>query len=118
MTPVQTPLTIETSEESGSSEYVRPGVRGAARPTTMRVAMLSEHAYAEYDVASEDQVIHLPATLAQQPFPAEPLGCAMNIFHRAGIRARQTVAIVGIGFLGALLTRLATNANARVIAIS
>ncbi len=30
----------------------------------------------------------------------------------------QTVAIIGIGFLGALLTRLATGAGARVIAVS
>jgi threonine dehydrogenase-like Zn-dependent dehydrogenase len=42
----------------------------------------------------------------------------MNIFERSEIRPGQTVAIVGIGFLGALLTRLAANAGARVIAIS
>jgi threonine dehydrogenase-like Zn-dependent dehydrogenase len=42
----------------------------------------------------------------------------MNIFRRADVRAGQTVAIVGIGFLGAILTRLATDAGARVIAIS
>ena len=52
------------------------------------------------------------------PFPGEPLGCAMNIFRRSEIRAGQTVAIVGIGFLGAILTRLVTDAGARVIAIS
>ena len=60
----------------------------------------------------------LPAALAGKPFPGEPLGCAMNIFRRSDIEAGQTVAIVGIGFLGALLTRLATDAGARVIAIS
>ena len=42
----------------------------------------------------------------------------MNIFRRSGIEPGQTVAIVGIGFLGAMLTRLATDAGARVIAIS
>ena len=41
-------------------------------------------------------------------FPGEPLGCAMNIFRRSEIEAGQTVAIVGIGFLGAILTRLAS----------
>ena len=50
--------------------------------------------------------------------PGEPLGCAMNIFARSDIHAGQTVAIVGIGFLGALLTQLASAAGARVIAIS
>jgi threonine dehydrogenase-like Zn-dependent dehydrogenase len=37
---------------------------------------------------------------------------------RSDIKAGQTVAIVGIGFLGALLTRFASDAGARVIAIS
>ncbi len=83
-----------------------------------RVAMLSEKAYAEYDTCDESKVVSLPRGLEETPFPAEPLGCAMNIFARSGIKAGQTVAIVGIGFLGAILTRLATDAGARVIAVS
>jgi threonine dehydrogenase-like Zn-dependent dehydrogenase len=83
-----------------------------------RVAALSFRSYGEYDVAAADAVVKLPAALAGRPFPGEPLGCAMNIFRRSDIRAGQTVAIVGIGFLGAILTRLATDAGARVIAIS
>jgi threonine dehydrogenase-like Zn-dependent dehydrogenase len=50
--------------------------------------------------------------------PLEPFGCAMNIFRRSGIRSGQTVAVIGVGFLGAILVRLASNAGARVIAIS
>jgi threonine dehydrogenase-like Zn-dependent dehydrogenase len=83
-----------------------------------RVAALSYKAYAEYDLADADAVVKLPASLAGQPFPGEPLGCAMNIFRRSEIRAGQTVAILGIGFLGAILTKLASDAGARVIAIS
>jgi threonine dehydrogenase-like Zn-dependent dehydrogenase len=83
-----------------------------------RVAVLSEKAYAEYDVARDDQVVSLPHELMDMPFPAEPLGCAMNIFRRSGIKAGDRVAIVGIGFLGAILTRLATEAGAHVIAIT
>ena len=83
-----------------------------------RVSALSYHAYAEYDLAAADQVVKLPAALAGQPFPGEPLGCAMNIFQRSRIEAGQTVAILGIGFLGALLVQLAWHAGARVIAIS
>jgi threonine dehydrogenase-like Zn-dependent dehydrogenase len=82
------------------------------------VAALSYHAYAEFDIARADAVVPLPASLADAPFPGEPLGCAMNIFRRAEVTAGQTVAIVGIGFLGALLTQLASRAGARVIAIS
>jgi threonine dehydrogenase-like Zn-dependent dehydrogenase len=83
-----------------------------------RVAMLSEKAYAEYDVAKENQIVALPDSLMDVPFPAEPLGCAVNIFKRAQIQPGDTVAIVGIGFLGALLTRLASDAGAHVFAIA
>jgi threonine dehydrogenase-like Zn-dependent dehydrogenase len=80
--------------------------------------MLSYHAYAEYDLANAEAVIRLPDSLDQAPFPGEPLGCAMNIFRRSEIKPGQAVAIIGIGFLGALLTQLAAQAGARVIAIS
>ncbi len=83
-----------------------------------RVAVLAGHSFAEYDVARADAVVVLPQSLAGKPFPGEPLGCAMNIFRRSDIRAGQTVAIVGLGFLGAVLTRLASDAGAKVIAIS
>ncbi|HEX5883665.1 MAG TPA: zinc-binding dehydrogenase [Pyrinomonadaceae bacterium] len=86
--------------------------------TGERVALLSSHAFAEYDFARASEVVHLPASLDALPFPAEPLGCAMNIFKRAGILPGQTVAIVGIGFLGTLLTQLAARAGARVLALS
>ena len=83
-----------------------------------RVAALSYRSFAEYDLARADMVAPLPAALDGQPFPGEPLGCAFNIFRRSDIHAGQTVAIVGIGFLGAVLTKLASDAGARVIAIS
>lgn len=83
-----------------------------------RVAALSYRAYAEYDIAAADAVVPLPDSLLGQPFPGEPLGCAINIFARAGIAAGDTVAIIGIGFLGALLVQLAAGAGARVIALS
>ena len=83
-----------------------------------RVAVLSYHAYASHDYAPADMVVPLPASMDDKPFPGEPLGCAMNIFKRSDIRAGQTVAIIGIGFLGALLTQLCTKAGAHVIAIS
>jgi threonine dehydrogenase-like Zn-dependent dehydrogenase len=83
-----------------------------------RVAMLSGHAYAEYDVAPINAIVPLPEGLDGQPFPGEPLGCALNIFRRSDVRAGQTVAIVGIGFLGALLIKMAKDAGAVVIAVA
>ena len=83
-----------------------------------RIAALAGLSFAEYDLVEAAAAVKLPPELAGKPFPGEPLGCAMNIFRRSDIRAGQTVAIVGIGFLGAVLTKLATDAGARVIAIS
>jgi threonine dehydrogenase-like Zn-dependent dehydrogenase len=100
----------------GMVDAVGPEVAGLA--VGDRVAALSYKAYAEYDLADADAVVKLPESLDGQPFPGEPLGCAMNIFRRSDIQAGQTVAIIGIGFLGAILTRLASDAGARVIAIS
>lgn len=82
------------------------------------VAVLSYHAFAEYDVAPAAQVVRLPEALAGRPFPAEPLGCAVNVFRRSDVQAGQAVAIVGVGFLGALLAQLAASAGARVVALS
>ncbi|KAA2211986.1 zinc-binding dehydrogenase [Pseudoroseomonas oryzae] len=100
----------------GVIDAVGEGVSGLA--PGQRVAALSFRSYAEYDLAEARNVLPLPDALAGQPFLGEPLGCAMNIFRRADIRAGQTVAIIGIGFLGSILTRLATEVGARVIAIS
>ncbi len=83
-----------------------------------RVAFLSEHAFAEYDVTSESSAQLLPAALDGDDLPGEALGCAINIFRRSAIEPGQVVAVIGIGFLGALVTQLAVHAGARVIAIS
>lgn len=100
----------------GRVDALGPGAAGVA--VGERVAALSYNAYADYDLAAADAVVPLPEVLAGSPFPGEPLGCAFNIFARSDIAAGQSVAIIGIGFLGALLTRLATATGARVIAIS
>ena len=83
-----------------------------------RVAGLSSRAFAERDLFAAAGLVRLPAELAGQDVPAEPLACAMNIARRSDLARGQTVAIVGIGFLGALLCRLAAAAGARVIALS
>ena len=83
-----------------------------------RVATLSTHAFAEYDVVAAQASVVIPPALAGLPFPAEPLACAMNAFRRADVRPGHTVAVIGIGFLGALLVSLCASAGARVIAVS
>lgn len=100
----------------GVVDALGEGVDGLAAGD--RVAALFYKSYGEYDVGPAENVVKLPDALGAAPFPGEPLGCAMNIFRRSQIAAGETVAIIGIGFLGAILTRLASDAGARVIAIS
>lgn len=84
----------------------------------MRVAMISGHAYAEFDVAPREALVLLPRELEDHVFPGEPLGCVMNIFERAQIEPHHRVAIVGAGFLGLLLTQLAAHVGAKVVMLS
>ncbi|MBA2661765.1 MAG: zinc-binding dehydrogenase [Bradymonadaceae bacterium] len=100
----------------GLIDAVGPGVETFC--VGERVAMLSHHAYATHDIVEQKSLLRLPEALAGQPFPGEPLGCAMNVFARSEIEAGQTVAIVGAGFLGALLCSLVHKSGAQVIAIS
>jgi threonine dehydrogenase-like Zn-dependent dehydrogenase len=124
VTPWEGPDWMRFPTEPGGLGHEGWGVIDAVGPEVrelsvgQRVATLSQHSYAEFDVAHMGAVVPLPGEMDGRSFPGEPLGCAMNILARSGIEPGQTVAIVGIGFLGAVLTQLATNAGARVIAIS
>jgi 2-desacetyl-2-hydroxyethyl bacteriochlorophyllide A dehydrogenase len=100
----------------GRVDAIGPGV--SAVEVGDRVASLGLHAYAESDVVAADQVVVLPPSLDGQPFPGEPLGCAVNVFSRAAIREGDTVAVVGVGFLGAVVLALAVAAGAQVIAVA
>lgn len=83
-----------------------------------RVALLSYHAFASHDLVSAFDVVTLPTELEGRHFPGEAIGCAMNIFRRSEIKPGCTVAVVGCGFIGALLTQLAARSGARVVAFS
>jgi threonine dehydrogenase-like Zn-dependent dehydrogenase len=100
----------------GRVDAVGPGVRRLAEGD--RVTLLSYRAFAEYDVAPEDCVVPLPESLGSLPFPGEALGCAVNVFRRSALHAGESVAVVGVGFLGALLVQLASRAGCRVTALS
>ena len=82
-----------------------------------RVAALSYRAFAGHDVAPAEHVVELPSELEGTPFPGEALACAVNVFGRSDVRAGQTVAVVGVGFLGSLLVQLAGAAGAEVVEV-
>ena len=98
----------------GEIDVIGEAVHGV-RPGE-RIAFLSSHAFAEYDLAEADFIVRVPEE--SDIFPGEALGCAVNAMRRSAIQQDHTIAIVGIGFLGALLVQLAARQGARVIAIS
>jgi len=102
----------------GWGRVVALGTRARGVAVGDRVAFLSDHAFAEYDVAPASSALVLPPALDAQDVPGEPLGCVMNIWRRCAIAPGDTVAIIGLGFLGALLAQVASRSGARVIAIS
>lgn len=83
-----------------------------------RVTGLGYHSFAAYDVADGDALVPLPPELDGMPFPGEAVGCAVNVFRRSRIGPGDRVAIVGVGFLGALVLQLAAAAGADVAAVS
>lgn len=103
-------------EAWGRIEAVGDGVAGlrAGQP----VAVLSDAAFAEAGLVEAAAAVPLPAALSGKPFPGEALGCAFNVAARSDFAPGQTVAVVGVGFLGAVVVALAAQAGARVIAIS
>lgn len=82
-----------------------------------RVATLSFHAFATHDICGARDAIAIPAEV-ESPFPGEALGCAMNVSARGGFAPGQRIAVVGVGFLGALLVQLASRAGATVVGVS
>jgi threonine dehydrogenase-like Zn-dependent dehydrogenase len=124
LTPWEGPEWMQFPTEPGALGHEGWGIIDAVGEDVIElkpgdpVAALSGHAYAQYDLANAREVVKLPETLKDVALPLEPFGCAFNIFRRSDIREGQTVAILGIGFLGAILVKLASDAGARVIAIS
>ena len=92
------------------------GVEG--RAVGDRVAMLADRAFADAVVVSADEVVTLPGGLGGRPFPGEALGCGFNVALRSGFASGQTVCVVGIGFLGAVVVARAAAAGATVVAVS
>ncbi len=82
-----------------------------------RVALLSTASHADEEVVAAELAVPLPPGISA-PFPGEALGCAVNVARRSRFRAGDTVAVVGAGFLGLAVARLAVLAGARVLVAS
>jgi threonine dehydrogenase-like Zn-dependent dehydrogenase len=76
-----------------------------------RVAALCGRGFAGWDVAPAEAIVELPAELDGLPFPGEALACAVNVARRAAVRPGESVAVVGLGFLGTAVASLLDGAQ-------
>ena len=111
------PLAPGAPGHEGWGEVVAVG-NGVAGPVGRRVAVLGDQAFASEIVVDASAVVALPDALGDRDVPGEALGAAWNVARRSAFGPGQTVAVVGIGFLGAVVTALATAAGAHVVAVS
>lgn len=96
-------------------EVVSLGDRGGVLSIGGRVTGLAQNGYAEMVVARADELLAVPDHVGKAPLLGEPLACAANIVRRAGTAPR--VAIVGFGYLAALVAQLGPE-NVSWVAIS
>ncbi len=102
-------------EAWGVVEAAGRDVRGVA--VGERVAVLGDRAYATHVQVPARDAVKLPAAV-EGPFPGEPLACGYNVFRRADVQPGHTLAVIGAGFIGAVVVALAHRAGARVVAVS
>jgi D-arabinose 1-dehydrogenase-like Zn-dependent alcohol dehydrogenase len=70
------------------------------------VTGLMWNGFAEFGVARSHDLVVVPAAFGDQPILGEPLACAMNVLRRSALAPGERVAILGFGYLAALLVQL------------
>lgn len=85
----------------GVVEALGAGVMGLT--PGQRVTFIGSGAHAEYAAVAAGECVRHDF---DEPFPGEPLACAMNAFARSRVRGGERVAVVGAGFFGLLLVQL------------
>lgn len=103
-------------EVAGEVVAVGTAVRSIAPGA--RVTGLFHHGFAEYAVAPEDRVMVLPEGVSFDTSIGEPIACIISAAERTRVALGDTVAVVGLGFMGLLMLQaIRLKGPARVIAI-
>lgn len=90
-------------EASGVVQEVGSDVRDFAVGDRVVIYPYLSGAYAESICVSEKYVLKLADSISFECALGEPLGCAMNATKRSRIQIGDTVAIIGLGFMGSLI---------------
>jgi len=83
-----------------------------------RVTVLAEQGFAEYVCVHEERAVLLSDHTTYELGLGEPLACAMNATKRTNVQIGDTVAIIGLGFMGQLILQgVKLKGAAKIIAI-
>ena len=98
--------------------YCRKG-----QPNLCEDLLFNNGAYAEYmripGRIVRRNMLEIPATVSLEDAAlAEPLACVLRGIHETGIRAGDTVAVIGCGPIGLKFIRVLSQRNVRVIAVA
>ena len=103
-------------EPMGVVAAVGPGVTGVREGD--RVTGLFNQAYAEYGVARADELLPVPANVADEAALGEPLACLVNAQRRTPVELADRVALIGLGYMGlGMLQLLKLRGPSRIVAI-
>ncbi len=86
-----------------AGEVVKVGAQVHDLNPGMAVTGLFSQGFAECAVAQDDQVVPLPEGIPYECALGEPLSCIISAAHRTEVEIGDTVAIVGVGFMGLLM---------------
>ncbi|MBV9173095.1 MAG: zinc-binding dehydrogenase [Chloroflexi bacterium] len=79
---------------------------GEIADTRQPVTGLAWNGLAEFTVARREHLLSLVSPFDRVPLLGEPLACAMNVLRRSAIPSGHRLAIVGFGYLAALIAQL------------
>ncbi len=83
-----------------------------------RVTGLFKGAYSDVCVALADDLLHIPDGVSNEAALGEPLACLVNAQRRTQIELADTVALIGLGYMGlGMLQLLKLRGPSKIIAI-
>lgn len=101
-----------------AGEVVEVGSQVKAYHPGMRVTGLFSQGFAEYACVRQEWVTNIPEPVSYEEALGEPLGCILSGARRTQVDLGDTIALVGLGFMGLLMLQAARlRGPARVIAI-
>jgi threonine dehydrogenase-like Zn-dependent dehydrogenase len=101
-----------------AGDVVEMGSQVQAYRPGMRVTGLFSKGFAEYACVRQDWVTTIPDDITYEEALGEPLACILSGARRTNVELGDTIAVVGLGFMGLLMLQAARlRGPARIIAI-